>query len=168
MEARARADEEETTEAEALKAVEARVTLADHAAVFPLGPKLKNALTLPRVITLELLMLSLVLLSNRKFTRTRRNMDAIIDVNPDKPRNGGDRTMSELSSVRLMNLEDDLRKISKVTRSTRKRVRATKEDTSRKDILASSNDYDSLKFSKTANHDNRAIGRQPQRVRDWS
>ena len=54
--------------------------------------------------------------------------------------------MSELSNVGLMNLEDDLWKIAKVTRSTRKRVRAAEEDTSRKDILASSNDDDSLKL----------------------
>ena len=75
--------------------------------------------------------------------------------------------MSELSNVRLTNLEYDLRKIAKVTRSTRKRVRVAEEDTSRKEILALSNDDDSLKFSKTANHDNRAIGCQPQRGRDW-
>ena len=43
-----------------------------------------------------------------------------------------------------MNLEDGLRKIAKVTRSTRKRVLADEEDTSRKDILASSKDDDSL------------------------
>ena len=65
---------------------------------------------------------------------------------PDEPRDGGDCTMSELSNVGLMNLEDDLWKIAKVTRSTRKRVRAAEEDTSRKDILASSNDDDSLKL----------------------
>ena len=76
--------------------------------------------------------------------------------------------MSELSNVGLMKLEDDLRKIAKVTRSNRKRVRAAEEDTSRKDILASSNDDDSLKLSKTDNRDNRALGRQPQQGRDWS
>ena len=67
-----------------------------------------------------------------------------------------------------MNLEDDLSKIAKVTRSTRNRVRAVKEVTSREDILASSNDYDSLKLSKTANHNNYALGRQPQRGHDRS
>ena len=76
--------------------------------------------------------------------------------------------MSELSNVRLMNLEDDLRKIAKVTRSTRKHVRAAEVDTSRKDILDYSNDDDSLKLSKTANRDNHALGRQPQRGRDQS
>ena len=76
--------------------------------------------------------------------------------------------MSELSNVGLMKLEDDLRKIAKVTRSNRKRVRAAEEDTSRKDILASSNDDDSLKFSKTDNRDNRALGRQPQWGRERS
>ena len=81
MEAGARADEEETAEAEALKAVEARVPLSDHAAVFPLRPKFTSALILPGVITLALLMLILVLLSNRKFTRTRRNMEATMDAN---------------------------------------------------------------------------------------
>ena len=67
-----------------------------------------------------------------------------------------------------MNLKDDLMKIAKVTRSTCKRVRAAEEDTSREDILASSNDDDSVKFSKTANRDNRAFRRQPQWGRDWS
>ena len=62
-----------------------------------------------------------------------------------------------------MNLEDELRKIAKVARSTRKRVRAAEEDTIREDILAFSNDDDSLKLSKTANHNNYALGRQPQR-----
>ena len=54
--------------------------------------------------------------------------------------------MSELSNVRLMNLEYDLRKIAKVTRYTRKRVRVAEENTSRKEISASSNDDDSLKL----------------------
>ena len=67
-----------------------------------------------------------------------------------------------------MNLEDNLRKIAKVTRYTRKRVRAAEEDTSRKKILASSNNDNSLKLSKTANRDNRALGRQTQQGRDWS
>ena len=87
---------------------------------------------------------------------------------PDEPRDRGDSTMSELSNVCLMNLEDDLRKITKVTRSTRKRVRAAEEDTSRKDILALSNDDDSLNLSKTASRDNRALGRQLRRGRDRS
>ena len=76
--------------------------------------------------------------------------------------------MYELSNVRLMNLEYELRKISKVTRSNHKRVRAAKEDTIREDILASSNDDDILKLSKTANRDNLTLGRQPQRGRDRS
>ena len=76
----ARADEEETAEAEVLKAVEVRVPLADQAAVFPLRLMLTSALTLPGVITLALLMLSLMLLSNRNSTRTRRNMDATMDA----------------------------------------------------------------------------------------
>ena len=49
--------------------------------------------------------------------------------------------MSELSNVRLTNLEDDLRKIAKVTRSTRNRVRAAKEDTSRNKIIGRSKDF---------------------------
>ena len=80
VEAGARADEGETAEAKALKAVEARVPLADHAVVFPLGLKLTSSLTLPGVITLALLMLSLMLLSDIKSTRTRRNMDATMDA----------------------------------------------------------------------------------------
>ena len=80
MEAGARADEEETAEAEALKAVEARVPLADHAAVLPLRLNLTSALTLPGVITLALLMLSLMLMSDIKSTRTRINMDATMDA----------------------------------------------------------------------------------------
>ena len=74
----------------------------------------------------------------------------------------GDCTIYELSNVRIKNLEDDLRKIAKVNRSTRESVRAAKEYTIRKDILASCNDDDSLKLSKMANRDNRALGRQPQ------
>ena len=80
VEAGAISDEEEMAEAEAIKAVEARVPLADHAAVFPLRPNLTSDLTLPGVITLALLMLSLVLLSDRKSTRTRINMDLTMDA----------------------------------------------------------------------------------------
>ena len=82
---------------------------------------------------------------------------------PDEPRERGDHTMSDLSNVRLMKLKDDLKKIAKVTRSTRKRVREAEEDTSREDIFASSNDDDSLKLSKTDNRDNCALECQPQR-----
>ena len=80
VEAGARAGEEETAEAEVLKAVEVRVPLADHAVVYPLRLMLTSALTLPGDITLALLMLSLMLLRDRKSTRTRRNMDATMDV----------------------------------------------------------------------------------------
>ena len=76
--------------------------------------------------------------------------------------------MYELSNVWLMKLEDDIRKIAKVTRYTRKRVRAAEEDTSRKEIFSLSNDDDSLKLSKTANRDNRALGRKPQWGHDRS
>ena len=86
----------------------------------------------------------------------------------DNPRDGGDRTMSDLYNVHLMNLEDELRKIAKVNRSTRKRIRAAEKDTSRKNILASSNDDDILKFSKTDNDDNRALGSQPQQGSEQS
>ena len=80
VEAGARADEEETAEAKVLKAVKMRVPLANQAAIFPLRMMLTSALTLPGVITLALLMLSLMLPSNRKSTRTRRNMDATMDA----------------------------------------------------------------------------------------
>ena len=80
VEAGARADKEETAEAEVLKAVVVRVPLPDHAAVSPIRLMLTSDLTLPRVITLVLLMLSLILLSDRKSTRTRRNMDATMDA----------------------------------------------------------------------------------------
>ena len=76
--------------------------------------------------------------------------------------------MSELFNVQLMNLEDDLRKIAKVTRSPRKDIQAAEEDTICKDILALSNDDDILKLLNTANRDNLALGRQPQRGSDWS
>ena len=80
VEAGARSDEEETAEAEVLKVVEVRVPLTDHASVSPLRLMLTSALTLPGVITLALLMLSLILLSDRKSNRTRRNMDATMDA----------------------------------------------------------------------------------------
>ena len=82
VEAGARADEKETAEAEVLKAVETRVPLKDHTAVSPLRLMLTSALTLPGVITLALLMLSLMLLSDRKSTRTRKNMDATVLTSP--------------------------------------------------------------------------------------
>ena len=72
VEAGAREDEEETAESEVLKAVEVRVPLADQAAVFPLRLMLTSALTLPGVITLALLMLSLMLLRDRNSNRTRK------------------------------------------------------------------------------------------------
>ena len=56
------------------------MTLADHAAVIPLRLMLTSALTLPRVITLELLMLILMLLIDRKSTRIIIDMDATMDA----------------------------------------------------------------------------------------
>ena len=82
VEAGARADKEEAAEAEVLKAAEVRVPLADHAVVYPLRLMLTSALTLPGDITLALLMLSLMLLRDRKSTRTRRNMDATVLKSP--------------------------------------------------------------------------------------
>ena len=80
VEAGARADKEETAEAEVIKAVKVMVTLANQGAVFPLRLMLTSALTLPGVINLVLIMLSLMLLSDRNHTRIRRNMDATMDA----------------------------------------------------------------------------------------
>ena len=160
LEAGARVEEEETAESEVIKSVEVRVPLADHASVLFLRPGvISPGATYTKFYAAE----------QQKFYQNKEKYGCDHGSDrPDEPHNGGDRTMSELSNVRLMNLEDNLIKIAKVTSSARKRIRAAEEDNSRKDILASSNDYDSLNLSETANGDNCALRRQPKRGRERS